>query len=163
MHTYSKRQISAWEQSRITEYTPDGNEQSTGELGEWLLRSLFYQGFSLKGGKQDDGTQRVMTATGHEIAIHSKTLGTALRKRAKQHKWDVNRYLRDNDTRRQMAEMTGRINTFFQWLAVMDAAIGIEADQNSAAETYSLQLPGEIHLFHRETWTAPLEYLGRAK
>lgn len=160
MKDKSARQISAWEKSRVTVCTPDGFIEDIRELGEAPLRSLFIEGFSLKGKIQVDGTQRVMTAAGREIVIHSKSLGTALRKRAKQHQWTRSRYL--SDALPEMAKMIG-VKNGIQWLQVQQSPVYIDADTESAAERYILHLSGtkEKHIFRRETWNAPLEYLGK--
>lgn len=158
MNTYSKKQIAAWEKSLIHVITPEGIIEDTRELGEELLRSLFIEGFSLKGKIQAYGIQHAMTAAGREIALDSKTLGRALRKRAKQHRWER----RISDELPKMAEMIG-IKNGIQWLQIQQSPIYIDADTESAAEKYILHLSGtkEKHIFRRKTWNAPLEYLGK--
>ena len=147
MNTNSARQIDAWKKSLVTVFDSAGYIEGTIELGEGPLRSLFCEGFVLAGKIQTDGTQHVMTAGGREIKIHSKSLGRALRKRAKQHQWERNSFLRSDTTRRIMAEMAGLNKNVFQAVAVMNASIGIAESSSNASEIYTLMTPGEYHRF----------------
>ena len=159
MKDYTEKQIKIWEQSTITTYTADGYRDNTGTLGSDRLLSLFCEGFILTG-KTADGNQLVKNVAGVEMEIHSQSLARALRKKAKRHAWSRTRYISDN--RHKMAQMIG-IQNGIQWLAVQDADVAIDIDKDTPCETYILIITKEIkHVFRRQSWCSPLEYLGRA-
>lgn len=166
MKDYSAKQIKIWEQSTVDIYTRENPENpgqltidATDTLTSVRLLSLFCEGFILAG-KTDDGKQLIKNVDGVTVGIHSKSLARALRKKAKRHAWSRIQYITDN--RHKMAQMIG-IQNGIQWLAIHDADVGIEVDENSPAETYILFVTKEIrHIFRRLSWCSPLEYLGRA-
>lgn len=82
MKEYSKKQVAIWEKSYITVYR-DGYIDAHGEMGEYTLLDIFYNGYTLAG-NSPEGNLCIYTAAGVELEIHSKSLARVLRKRALQ-------------------------------------------------------------------------------